>query len=828
MKKISMFCGIALILTLIAGTAYALSFGFDIDGDEIPGEVPDDTEVTIYESDTIEVGVYLTGYTPTTNLFGVDWYFTWHTDSLEYVSDGGNDGQWDDITSYLNSRIFTTQYKESPGIEGTTIHLLDIVLHCKASPSTDFIKASIGTDGVVVDINGNDYGDETYDSDATIHQIECLEDADCNDDSVCTVDSCNLDTNQCVFDPVLDGTNCDDGLYCNGTATCQVGVCVAGEIPCQEEDPCQGDYDYCTIDCDDLTDTCYVCNATGPSDDCCTECSACEGVDVCTIEITDYYVDGTNGNNSNSGTSPGDAWKTITHALDTIPALITLDEKNRATVHVARSTYDRNMGGGDAEDFPLIMKEYISLFSDDGYEYTIIDAGGDVYPLNNVIEFAQEEDIHNVTIDGFTITGGYNFRGAGITVIYADPVISNCKIIDNESYAINGGGIYLSRSNAIISNCIISHNTAFGQRGGGISCGNQSSPEIINCTIVDNGTGCLEDEGGGGIIIGKDGSATVINTILWGNYKDCSPEPELNQILVQENATLTIDYSCVQGGEAGVGLHPEGTLIWGDGNTDQDPNFFGTDYHLMHGSSCIDSADSGVSPVTIPIPDSDIDEYDRYDDCATPDSGVGPYSYYDRGAREYQGDSDLDGIMDDSDDEGCIIGDNPCTGGETVDCDDNCVFIPNPNQEDDESDGQGNVCDNCPETPNGQDVGACVKTLAGLVVSCRVGETKDFITCTSNDDCVEADGTCQMEQGDCNENGIGDVCECYADGYGSLGVPDGKVTIWDFIIWKEEFGRIDCNENTCQADYNEDGKVTVWDFVVFKHEFGRIDCPVST
>jgi len=166
MKKLSILCGILLLLGFSSAPAYAQSFSFDLNGDDVPG----DTKISIYEYDTIEVGVYLTGYTPTTNLFGVDWYFTWHTDSLDYVSNGGNDGQWDDVTSYVNSQIFTTQYKESPGIEGTTIHLLDIVMHCKTAPSTDFIKASLGTDGVVADIEGGAYTD-VDDADGTIHQL---------------------------------------------------------------------------------------------------------------------------------------------------------------------------------------------------------------------------------------------------------------------------------------------------------------------------------------------------------------------------------------------------------------------------------------------------------------------------------------------------------------------------------------------------------------------------------------------------------------------------------------------------------------------------------
>jgi hypothetical protein len=55
-------------------------------------------------------------------------------------------------------------------------------------------------------------------------------------------------------------------------------------------------------------------------------------------------------------------------------------------------------------------------------------------------------------------------------------------------------------------------------------------------------------------------------------------------------------------------------------------------------------------------------------------------------------DTDEDGIKDDGDGSG-EIGDNPCTGGATMSCDDNCKLVPNPNQADADSDGIGDECD---------------------------------------------------------------------------------------------------------------------------------------
>jgi thrombospondin 2/3/4/5 len=47
-------------------------------------------------------------------------------------------------------------------------------------------------------------------------------------------------------------------------------------------------------------------------------------------------------------------------------------------------------------------------------------------------------------------------------------------------------------------------------------------------------------------------------------------------------------------------------------------------------------------------------------------------------------------------DNSWIVGDNPCTGGNLVSCDDNCPSICNSDQLDADGDGIGDVCDGTP------------------------------------------------------------------------------------------------------------------------------------
>ncbi|MDY7030605.1 MAG: DUF1566 domain-containing protein [Thermodesulfobacteriota bacterium] len=79
---------------------------------------------------------------------------------------------------------------------------------------------------------------------------------------------------------------------------------------------------------------------------------------------------------------------------------------------------------------------------------------------------------------------------------------------------------------------------------------------------------------------------------------------------------------------------------------------------------------------------------DDQDSC--PDTPAGE-SVDANGCSASQLDSDGDGISIDGDGSG-VIGDNPCTGGVTANCDDNCRYAYNPDQADSDGDGIGDAC----------------------------------------------------------------------------------------------------------------------------------------
>ncbi len=151
---------------------------------------------------------------------------------------------------------------------------------------------------------------------------------------------------------------------------------------------------------------------------------------------------------------------------------------------------------------------------------------------------------------------------------------------------------------------------------------------------------------------------------------------------------------------------------------------------------------------------------------------------------------DNDGVPSDGDNSG-IPGDNPCAGGATENCD-----------------------DNCPGTPNGPEGGTCTS-----------GATGDPCTIPGvNESECGTNGFCSMDQEDSyppQGNDIGDACECEGDFDCSGGVDASDVT--DFLI---DFGRTTffhpcINADPCNGDFNCDVNVDATDVSIFLEDFGR-------
>jgi len=103
-------------------------------------------------------------------------------------------------------------------------------------------------------------------------------------------------------------------------------------------------------------------------------------------------------------------------------------------------------------------------------------------------------------------------------------------------------------------------------------------------------------------------------------------------------------------------------------------------------------------------------------------------------------DVDGDGILNDGDSSG-VAGDNPCSGGVTVNCDDNCPTVPNSDQADQNGRGIGDACACDPGTDLDNDL---------------VCGNDDLCSGTASGAAVDENG-CSDAQVDSNSDGICDI-----------------------------------------------------------------------
>ena len=118
-------------------------------------------------------------------------------------------------------------------------------------------------------------------------------------------------------------------------------------------------------------------------------------------------------------------------------------------------------------------------------------------------------------IDGFIITGGSNDIGAGVYIGGEGiaPTIANCTIKENKSGENDGAGIYIESGNPIITNCRISNNENTGYvHGGGIYV-KTGNALIEKCTISDN-----RSNQGAGIFIDAEANPKIVNCTIRANY----------------------------------------------------------------------------------------------------------------------------------------------------------------------------------------------------------------------------------------------------------------------------------------------------------------------
>jgi PKD repeat protein len=217
-------------------------------------------------------------------------------------------------------------------------------------------------------------------------------------------------------------------------------------------------------------------------------------------------------------------------------------------------------------------------------------------------------------LDNLIIAGNEASEGGGIGLYNSSPRITSVRMYDN-SASMSGGAICChSGSSPIIENALLYDNSAM--IGGGIAAQVNSSPILINCTIVNNSTDLPHFAGG--LDCYGTCSPIVMNCIFWGNT--------FSQIV--NSSQMSITNSCIQNGQAGVSNDAGAVLNWMNGNIEANPLFIdivNSDFHLSDNSLCNTGGTSACifGIMTYFVPPYDLDMVMRpYPPNSQPDMGA--------------------------------------------------------------------------------------------------------------------------------------------------------------------------------------------------------------
>ena len=260
---------------------------------------------------------------------------------------------------------------------------------------------------------------------------------------------------------------------------------------------------------------------------------------------------------------------------------------NGDTVLVQPGTYIENINYNGKN---ITVGSLFLTTADTSYiSQTIIDGDS----VDSVVKFENGEDTTAV-LNGFTIQNGSASYGGGIYChLDSSPNLVNLTIIGNTAYEYTGGGICcMDNCNPNLVNVTISGNSAssiFYGWGGGIYCYN-SSPNLMNVTISNN----TSTDGGG--VYCYYSNPSLVNVTVNGNsandtgggiycYWESSP--------ILENVTISNNTAIHYGG--GIFGHVNSSLSLKNltiiGNTAYE--------HTGGGICCMDNCNINLENVTI-------------------------------------------------------------------------------------------------------------------------------------------------------------------------------------------------------------------------------------
>ena len=180
----------------------------------------------------------------------------------------------------------------------------------------------------------------------------------------------------------------------------------------------------------------------------------------------------------------------------------------------------------------------------------------------------------NPRIEDVQIQNNISDDGAGISCIFnSSPHFIRTEINLNTA-SQNGGGVYCSlNSNPTFKNTLFIENGS--NTGGALYC-YRSSPYLENVTISANSANNYT----AGIYCFDDSNPIIMNSIIWQNMRG-----EISFSNKFRQSSVTISYSDVYSGKAGINNSYNGSVDWKEGNIERYP-IFAENYELIMGSPC--------------------------------------------------------------------------------------------------------------------------------------------------------------------------------------------------------------------------------------------------
>jgi len=274
-------------------------------------------------------------------------------------------------------------------------------------------------------------------------------------------------------------------------------------------------------------------------------------------QASDHYVDGTNGDNANTGDAPRAAWRTISYALGQMPAT----SAEAQTIHVAPGVYDAALG----EVFPYALQYHSNsqIVGTGGSNATIVDGGG-----TQMIVLAYR-GYHQGLLEPLTMIQGLTLRNAQTGIQFGTgfgPAYLTCRDLKIDTISVQAIHVeatsfnFVGQANGTFEHIDVS-NCALGLFVETYNIGTvpaHANVVLTDCSFVHNGSqGILvhDDEAQGATLFG-----TRLRVV--GNASDGIRVEQTHDPLYTGATTSTSLADCLVAQNGGDGVKVAYTGNW--------------------------------------------------------------------------------------------------------------------------------------------------------------------------------------------------------------------------------------------------------------------------